>query len=43
LAEDPSITPASRGHDIREAQPIAFLHRADTEAESDADLRHKSF
>jgi hypothetical protein len=43
LAEDPSITPATRGHDIREAQPMSFHDRADTDAEMDAELPHKLF
>ena len=37
LAEDPLITPATRGHDIREAQPMTLHDRADTDAEPDAD------
>jgi hypothetical protein len=41
LAEDPSITPASRGHDVREAQPMTIYGRAETDAESDADSGHK--
>jgi hypothetical protein len=43
LAEDPSITPASRGHDIRGAQPMTLQDRAETDAEPDAELPYKFF
>jgi hypothetical protein len=43
LAEDPSITPASRDHDIREAHPMTLHNRAETDAEPDAKLPYKFF